>query len=72
MSNLQLILKMKLLKSDMVMLRRHLNTITTQKDREIALLKEQLDKATKKQIKFPKTDEEISLGLLNILKLLKL
>lgn len=39
--------------------RRHLNTITSQKDKEIATLKSQLDLATKKQIKFPKSDAEI-------------
>ncbi len=40
--------------------RRHLSNVTSQKDREIATLKEQLTQATKKQIKFPKTDEEIT------------
>ena len=40
--------------------RRHLSNVTSQKDREIATLKEQLSQATKKQIKFPKTDEEIT------------
>jgi hypothetical protein len=39
--------------------RRHMTTVTAQKDKEIVALKAQLDQATKKQIKFPKTDEEI-------------
>ena len=41
--------------------RRHMTTVTAQKDKEIESLKQQLDQATKKQIKFPKTDEEIEL-----------
>ena len=40
--------------------RRHLSVVTTQKDKEIENLKDQLSQATKKQIKFPKTDEEIA------------
>jgi hypothetical protein len=41
-------------------LRRHLQTIQSQKDGEIDALKDQLDDATKAQIKFPKTDKEIA------------
>ena len=40
-------------------LRRHSQTLMTQKDQEIAQLKQQLDTAAKGQIRFPKTDEEI-------------
>ena len=39
--------------------RRHMSNVTVQKDKEIDALKQQLEQATKKQIKFPKTDEEI-------------
>jgi len=41
-------------------LRRHLQTIQSQKDTEIDSLKGQLDDATRGQIKFPKTDKEIA------------
>ena len=40
-------------------LRRHMQKTTEDKDKEIKLLKEQLSVATKKEIKLPKTDEEI-------------
>ena len=40
-------------------LRKWVANIQTQKDKEIAALKTQLATATQKQIKFPKTDEEI-------------
>ena len=39
--------------------RRHLTNVTSQKDKEISDLKNQLSSATQKQIKFPKTEEEI-------------
>tara|TARA_X000001036_G_scaffold140066_1_gene132824 strand:+ start:272 stop:1069 length:798 start_codon:yes stop_codon:yes gene_type:complete len=39
--------------------RKHLSNVTSQKDKEIRELKLQLSSATKKQIKFPKTEEEI-------------
>jgi len=41
-------------------LRRHLQTIQSQKDTEITTLKGQLEDATKQQIRFPKTDQEIA------------
>jgi hypothetical protein len=41
-------------------LRRHLQSIQNQKDEEIERLKDQLDNATRGQIKFPKTDQEIA------------
>ena len=40
-------------------LRRHMQQLMQQKDKEIAKVKEQLDTAAKGQIRFPKTDEEI-------------
>ena len=40
-------------------LRRHMQTTLSQKDQELAQMKEQLDNATRQQIRFPKTDEEI-------------
>ena len=40
-------------------LRKWVANIQTQKDKEITALKTQLATATQKQIKFPKTDEEI-------------
>tara|TARA_B100000035_G_C21034148_1_gene569966 strand:+ start:754 stop:1527 length:774 start_codon:yes stop_codon:yes gene_type:complete len=40
-------------------LRRHMQSVQNSKDEEIVKLKEQLDAATKQQIRFPKTDEEI-------------
>lgn len=40
-------------------IQRHIQTIRDQKDKEVAEVKNQLDAATKKQIKFPKTDEEV-------------
>lgn len=40
-------------------LRRHMANMQDQKDKEIEDLREQLDSATKGQIKFPKTDAEI-------------
>jgi len=40
-------------------IQRHIQNIRDQKDKEVAAVKSQLDEATKKQIKFPKTDEEI-------------
>ena len=40
-------------------LRRHMQKTTEDKDKEITKLKEQLSAATKKEIKLPKTDEEI-------------
>lgn len=40
-------------------LRRHLQSVQGQKDDEIERLKEQLDNATKQQLRFPKSDEEI-------------
>ena len=40
-------------------IRRHLQTVTAQKDQEIEKLKDQLDDATRGQIKFPKSDEEV-------------
>jgi hypothetical protein len=41
-------------------LRRHMQQITAQKDEELRRAKEQLELATRKQIKFPKTEEEIA------------
>jgi len=40
-------------------LRRHMDNTLRQKDQEIQQIKEQLDQATRQQIRFPKTDEEI-------------
>ena len=40
-------------------IRRHLQSVSAQKDQEITNLKAQLDNATRSQIKFPKTDAEI-------------
>ena len=40
-------------------LRRHMQTVQSQKDEEIERLREQLDAATRQQIRFPKTDQEI-------------
>ena len=40
-------------------LRRHLQSVQSNKDQEIEALKEQLEDATRQQIKFPKTDEEV-------------
>tara|TARA_B100001250_G_scaffold149524_1_gene128117 strand:+ start:3744 stop:4625 length:882 start_codon:yes stop_codon:yes gene_type:complete len=40
-------------------LRRHMQKTTEDRDKEITKLKEQLSAATKKEIKLPKTDEEI-------------
>ena len=40
-------------------LRRHTQQLMAQKDQELVKLKEQLDRAAKGQIKFPKTDDEI-------------
>lgn len=40
-------------------LRRHLQSVQGQKDSEIERLKEQLDNATKQQLRFPKSDAEI-------------
>ena len=40
-------------------IQRHIQEIRNQKDAEVAAIKKQLDAATRKQIKFPKTDEEV-------------
>lgn len=40
-------------------IQRHIQTVRDQKDQELAEVKKQLDAATKKQIRFPKTDEEV-------------
>jgi|TARA_R110002153_G_scaffold87933_1_gene216952 hypothetical protein len=40
-------------------IQRHIQTIRNQKDTELEDVKKQLDAATKKQIKFPKSDEEV-------------
>ena len=40
-------------------IQRHIQTIRDTKDKEVAQVKEQLDLATRKQIKFPKTDAEV-------------
>ena len=40
-------------------IQRHIQTVRDQKDKEIAQMKAQLDAATRQQIKFPKTDEEV-------------
>ena len=40
-------------------IQRHIQTVRTQKDKELEDVKKQLDDATKKQIKFPKTDAEV-------------
>ena len=41
-------------------LRRHMQQTVTQHQQQIHELQEQLDSATRKQIKFPKTEEEIT------------
>lgn len=41
-------------------LRRHMQQITAQKDEELRRVKQQLDDAARKQIKFPKTEEEVA------------
>lgn len=41
-------------------LRRHMQTSMQQKDAELQQLQQQLAQATKKQIKFPKTEEEVA------------
>jgi phosphopantetheine adenylyltransferase len=40
-------------------IQRHIQTVRDQKDQELAEVKKQLDAATRKQIRFPKTDEEV-------------
>ena len=40
-------------------IQRHIQTVRDQKDQEVAAVKKQLDEATRKQIKFPKSDEEV-------------
>ena len=40
-------------------IQRHIQTVRNQKDEELKQVKSQLDAATRKQIKFPKTDEEV-------------
>ena len=40
-------------------IQRHIQTVRNQKDEELSQVKAQLDAATKKQIKFPKTDAEV-------------
>jgi hypothetical protein len=40
-------------------IQRHIQTVRDQKDQELATVKKQLDAATRKQIRFPKTDEEV-------------
>lgn len=40
-------------------IQRHIQTVRNQKDQEISQVQEQLDAATRKQIKFPKTDAEV-------------
>jgi superfamily I DNA and/or RNA helicase len=40
-------------------IQRHIQTVRDQKDQEVAEVKKQLDEATRKQIKFPKSDEEV-------------
>jgi uncharacterized protein YecA (UPF0149 family) len=40
-------------------IQRHISEIRNQKDAEVSAIKQQLDAATRKQIKFPKTDEEV-------------
>ena len=40
-------------------IQRHIQTVRDQKDQELATVKKQLDEATRQQIKFPKTDEEV-------------
>lgn len=41
-------------------LRRHMQQSMQQKDREMQELKEQLEQATRKQLKFPKTEDEVN------------
>lgn len=41
-------------------LRRHMQTTLSQKDDQVRKLQEQLDAATRKQIRFPKTEDEIA------------
>jgi hypothetical protein len=40
-------------------IQRHIQTVRDQKDQELSAVKKQLDDATRKQIRFPKTDEEV-------------
>ena len=40
-------------------IQRHIQTVRDQKDQELANVKKQLDDATRKQIRFPKTDAEV-------------
>ena len=40
-------------------IQRHIQTVRDQKDQELQTVKKQLDAATRQQIKFPKTDEEV-------------
>ena len=40
-------------------IQRHIQTVRNQKDEEVNAVKKQLDEATRKQIKFPKTDKEV-------------
>lgn len=40
-------------------IQRHIQTVRDQKDKEIDEIKQQLETATRKQIRFPKTDEEV-------------
>jgi len=40
-------------------IQRHIQNVRNQKDEELSAVKAQLDAATRKQIKFPKTDEEV-------------
>ena len=40
-------------------IQRHIQTVRNQKDQEIAKIQDQLNAATRKQIKFPKTDQEV-------------
>lgn len=40
-------------------IQRHIQTVRDQKDQEVAAVQKQLDDATRQQIRFPKTDEEV-------------
>ena len=40
-------------------IQRHIQTVRNQKDEEVNAVKKQLDEATRKQIRFPKTDQEV-------------
>ncbi len=40
-------------------IQRHIQNVRDQKDQELAAVKKQLDAATRQQIRFPKTDEEV-------------